>query len=146
MERSIEDFINCKRIAVVGYSRDKRKFGNTAYAELKQRGYEVFAVHPTGQEIGGVTCYPDLHALRGIIDAVFISVSSKYASSVLEEAASIGVNHIWLQQGAESPEVLQTASRLRLNPVTKKCVLMYAPPVRSIHGWHRAVVRWFGRL
>lgn len=146
MDQSIQDFVGCKRIAVVGYSRNKRKFGNYAYAELTQRGYQVFAVHPTEKEIAGVACSPNLRALQGKIDGVLISLPSKQAVSVLEEAASIGVQNVWVQQGAESAEVLEVAQRLKLNAVTKKCVLMYAPPVRSFHGWHRSLAKLFGRL
>lgn len=146
MNQSIQDFVGCKRIAVVGYSRNGRKFGNHAYADLQRRGYQVFAVHPTEKEISGVSCYPNLRALQGKIDGVLISLPPKKAVSVMEEASSIGVKNVWLQQGAESAEVLEVAKRLGLNAVTKKCVLMYAPPVRSFHGWHRAFVRIVERL
>lgn len=143
MNQSIQDFVGCKRIAVVGYSRNGRKFGNQAYVELQQRGYQVFAVHPTEKEISGVACYPNLKALQGKVDGVLISLPPKQAVSVLEETASIGVKNVWLQQGAESVEVLEVAKRLGLNVVAKKCVLMYAPPVRSFHGWHRSLAKLF---
>lgn len=146
MDTKIEDFIRCKRIAVVGYSRNARKFGNAAFAELRLRGYEVYAVHPVESEIRGVPCAPSLSALKGQIDAVLVSVPPAQAVSVLAEAAAIGVTNIWLQQGAESPEVFQTAERLGLHIVSKKCVLMYAPPVRSIHRWHRGLAKIIGRL
>jgi predicted CoA-binding protein len=146
MNQSIDDFVNCKRIAVVGYSRNRHKFGNLAYTELKKRGYEVSAIHPTEKEIAGVPCSPNLTALRGKIDAVLISVRPQQALTVVEEAAAIGLKNVWLQQGAESSDVLDVAKRLRLNVVAKKCVLMYAPPVKSFHGWHRAFVKLVGRL
>ncbi len=146
MNQAIQDFIGCKRIAVVGYSRDIRKFGTYAYAELQKRGYQVFAVHPIEKEISGVKCYPNLQALRGEIDAVLISIQPKLVVPILEEASAIGVKNVWLQQGAESVEALVAADRLGLGIVAKKCVLMYAPPVRSFHGLHRAVMRLVGRL
>ncbi len=146
MQPSIQDFIACKRIGVVGVSRAKGKFGNAAYTELKKRGYQVSAVHRSEKEIAGIPCVPNLKALQGQIDGVLVSVQPSQAVSVLEEAASIGVRNVWLQQGAESEDVLRTAERLRLNAVSKKCILMYALPVGSIHKWHRAIVRVFGRL
>ena len=146
MEQSIQDFINCKRIAVVGCSSKGRKFGNSAYKELKQRGYQVLPVHPTENEIDGDKCFPNLKALRGKIDAVFISVSSKYVELILNEAASIGIKNVWIQQGAESNQVIDAANRLGLNFVFKKCILMYAPPVKSLHKFHRSITNFFGRL
>lgn len=146
MDQSIQDFIRCKRIAVVGYSRNSRKFGTYVYAELQKRGYQVFAVHPTEKEISGVKCYPNLQALRGEIDAVVISIQPEWVVPILEEASTIGVKNVWLQQGAESVEALMVVNRLGLSVVAKKCVLMYAPPVRSFHGLHRAVMKLIGRL
>jgi predicted CoA-binding protein len=146
MDQAIQDFINGKRIAVVGASRNKEKFGNTAFAELAARGYQVFPVHPAAQEIAGARCYPNLTALRGQVDGALVVVSSEQAASVLREAAAIGLKNVWLQQGAESPEVLTLARDLGLNLVAKKCVLMYAPPVRSFHGWHRFFAKLFGQL
>lgn len=146
MDQSIQHFIDQKRVAIVGYSRNRNKFGNTAYKELQQRGYRVFAVHPTEKEISGVSCYPNVRALGGMIDSVFISIPPKRAIPVLKEAAAIGVKNIWLQQGAESAEALQVAKQLGLEIITKKCVLMYAHPVRSFHGWHRAFAKLIGKL
>lgn len=146
MEQAIQDFINGKRIAVVGVSRNKEKFGNMAFTELAARGYQVFPVHPTAQEILGARCYPNLTALRGQVDGALVVVGSEQAASVLREAAAIGLKNVWLQQGAESPEVLTLARDLGLNLVAKKCVLMYAPPVRSFHGAHRFFARLFGQL
>jgi predicted CoA-binding protein len=141
MERFIEEFIACRRIAVVGCSRNRHKFGNIAFSELRRRGYAVLPVHPTEREFLGVPCAPNLTALRGQIDAVFVSVGPDRALPVLEEAASIGVHRVWLQQGAESPEVIAAGERLGLSLVVKKCLLLYAPPVRSFHRVHRAIAR-----
>ena len=146
MDRAIQDFINGKRIAIVGVSREGTKFGNTAFAELAARGYQVFAVHPEAKEIAGTPCYPNLAALRGQVDGVLVVVPPQQAVSVLQEAAVVGLKNVWLQQGAESSEVLAQARDLGLNLVAKKCVLMYAPPVRSFHGWHRFFAGLFGQL
>jgi len=146
MDRAIQDFINGKRIAIVGISRGGEKFGNTAFAELAARGYQVFAVHPEAKEIAGTPCYPNLAALRGQVDGVLVVVPPQQAVSVLQEAAVVGLKNVWLQQGAESSEVLAQARDLGLNLVAKKCVLMYAPPVRSFHSWHRFFAGLFGQL
>ena len=134
MNQAIQDFIDCKRIAVVGVSHSSQKFGNTAFAELKSRGYQVYPVTPTATQIAGERCYPNLSASKGQIDGVLIIVPSTHAMQVLREAASLGLTKIWLQQGAESPETLALATDLGFSLVSGKCILMYAPPVRSFHG------------
>ncbi len=146
MNQAIQDFVACQRIAVVGASRGGKKFGNAAAKELQTRGYQVFIIHPEAQEIDGQPCYPNLSALQGQVDAVFISVPAAQAAAVMREAASLDIRHVWLQQGAESPELLALGEELGLSLVSKKCVLMYAPPVKSYHGWHRGFVKMVGKL
>lgn len=146
MEQAIQDFISSKRIAIIGCSSKGQKFGNSAYKELKQRGYQVFAVHRSVKEIEGDKCFPSLASLRGEVDSVLISVSPKHVELVLDDAASTGIKNVWIQQGAESAQVIETANRLGLNFVAKKCILMYAPPVKSIHKFHWRVIKFLGRL
>ena len=43
---SIDDFLKQRTIAVVGASRDKRKFGNTLFRELRSKGYAAIPVNP----------------------------------------------------------------------------------------------------
>ena len=146
MNPLIEEFINCKRIAVVGMSRNGKKFGNIVAKELKGKGYEIYPVHPVAGEIDGFKCWPDLVSLEGKVDALFVSVPPANVSPVLEQAASVGLKNIWLQQGTWSNEVGQTVDRLKLSVVSEKCIMMYAPPVKSIHRFHRTISGWFGKL
>lgn len=146
MNPLIDDFISSKKIAVVGMSRSGKKFGNMASKELQAKGYEIFPVHPEAQEIDGMICYPDLKSLSGKVDSVWISIPPKKVPAVLEEAAQIGLKNIWLQQGAWSKEVQQTIDQLNLPVVSKKCIMMYAMPVHSIHKFHRTIKSIFGGL
>ena len=146
MDKNIQEFIDGKRIAVLGASRSGKKFGNSAATELRQRGYEVYLVHPEAQEIGEERCYPDLASLQGQVDGVWICLPPKQSEQAVREAAQAGFDKIWLQQGAESPAVLAAAQEAGVTPVSGKCILMYAPPVRGFHGWHRAFARLFGQL
>jgi predicted CoA-binding protein len=124
MDQAIQDFIAGKRIAVVGASRSGKKFGNTTMAELKQRGYQVLVVHPEAQEIDGERCYPNLAAVQGQADGVWICVPPRQAQAVVKEAAEAGFDKIWLQQGAESPEALALARELGIKPVAGRCILL----------------------
>ena len=146
MHPQIESFVNSKRIAVIGYSRTGKKFGNIAGKELIKKGYEIYPIHPEVQEIDGIACYPNLKSLDGKAAALLISIPPVNVPAVLEEAAQTGIKNIWLQQGSWSKEVQQTADRLGLPVVSKKCILMYAPPVTSVHKFHRTIVSIFGRL
>jgi uncharacterized protein len=146
MNPAIIDFVEGKRVALVGVSRSGKKFGNMIHTELKQRGYEVFVVHPEAQEIAGDRCYPSLAALQGQVERVIICVTPRQAGQVLRDAVQAGMPKIWLQQGSDSPEVKAVAGELGVTPITGKCILMYAQPVKSFHAWHRGFARLFGQL
>ncbi len=149
MDQAIQDFMQCKKLAIVGVSRtggNGKKFGNTAHQELKKRGYEMFIVHPEAKEIEGERCYPNLTSLRGMVDGVFICVPPSKAAQVVREAAAAGIKKIWLQQGAQSTEVLAAARELGVKPITGKCILMYASPVRSFHAFHRGFAKLVGQF
>jgi hypothetical protein len=145
MDTAVQEFVSCKRLAIVGVSRDPNKFGNMIYKELKERGYQPFAVNPAVQEIGGEPCYPNLAALQGQVDGVVICIPPAKVPAVLQEAASIGLKHVWIQQGASSPEANQMGRDLGLTMVTDKCIMMYAEPVTSFHQFHRFFAKLFGQ-
>jgi len=146
MDQTIETFVQNKRIAVVGFSRSGKKFGNMAYKELKERGYQVYAVHPQAEQVEGEKCYPNLAALRGMVDGVLMCVPPKRTVEVLREAAEAGIRNVWMQQGSESADAVRLGQELELQVVSDKCILMYAPPVRSFHGFHRFVMKLIGQL
>ncbi len=146
MNKAIETFVQLKRLAIVGVSRSGTKFGNSIYKELKERGYEVFIVHPEAKEIGGEPCYPSLEAVKSKADGVVICVPPQKAEKALREAANAGFTNIWLQQGAQSNETRALAKQLNVTLVDGKCILMYAQPVHGFHNFHRGLVKLFGGL
>lgn len=145
MDQKIQDFVQSKRLAVVGVSHSSQKFGNAIYTELKTRGYEVFGVNPTLDEIAGDKCYHSLAELAGKVDAAVICLSSPKSAEALKEAAVAGISKIWLQQGAQSLETSKVAREIGVEPVEGKCILMYAGEVKSIHAFHRFFARLFGQ-
>ncbi len=145
MNQEIKDFIQGKRFALVGASRSGKKFGNTILLELRQRGYQIFVVHPEAKEIDGVPCYPNLAALEGKVDGVLICVPPRQAEQAVREAVAAGIKKVWLQPGAESKQVLAAAKELGVTPVNGKCIIMYAQPVRSFHIFHQLFARLTGQ-
>lgn len=146
MDTTVQKFFQGKRLAIVGVSRTGKKFGNTILTELKGRGYQVYVVHPEQQEIGGEKCYRDLTALPEAVDGLVVCVSPRKTGQVIEEAAQAGIKNVWLQMGAESPDVIAQAQKSGMNIVSGKCILMYADPVKGLHGFHRTLAKIFGQL
>jgi len=145
MDQAIQEFIKHKNIAVVGASRQGNKFGNMAGKELQERGYNVFYIHPDTSEIDGQIAYPNLKALNGKVDTLWVSVPAEQGTQVIREASDAGVRKVWLQQGGQSPELLDLGRELDLEIVHGKCILMYAEPVRSFHKFHQVIWKLIGQ-
>jgi len=142
---AIDQFIAQPAIAVVGVSRSGRKFGNMACRELRAKGYRVYPIHPFAHVIDGTHCYQGFEELPERVDAVLIVVPPAQAGEVVREAAAAGIHNVWLQQGAESVDVLKTCDELGLTCISGECVLMYAHPT-SYHNVHRWLWRILGKL
>lgn len=137
MEQKKADFVSKKRLVIFGVSRSAQKFGNSTYRELKQRGYDVVAIHPELETIDGDSVFKSLDDFSPTPQAAVISVSPKYVPGILKDLAEHDINHVWLQQGSESPEASQIGKELGLSMVEGSCILMYVEPVTSIHALHR---------
>lgn len=142
----VDEFIAQETLAVVGVSRDRNKFGNTAYRNLKEKGYRVFAVNRNIDQVEGDPCYPNLAALPEKVDGVVIVVPPKETEQVVREAEAAGIKRVWMQPGAESPEAIAFCEARGIAVVHGECIMMFAPPVKSVHRLHRGVMGLFGQL
>lgn len=145
-KKIVEEFLAQKKIAVVGVSRKKTKFGNAIYRELKQKGYTVFPINPNIKEYEGVICYPDLYSLPEKIDAVVINVPPEQTEKVVREANEIGITKVWLQQGSQSENAVKYCNENGIDCVSNECILMFAQPSAFIHRAHKWVWGVFGKL
>jgi len=134
-----------KSIAIAGVSSNKRKFGGTAYRELKKRGYRMFGVHPSLESIDGERCYKSLAELEAVPDCVLVCVKPDRAAAVVDQAVALGVAKIWFQQGADFSEAQARADAAGLRTVAGRCILMYTEPVGGVHRFHRGLSKLFGR-
>jgi uncharacterized protein len=139
--KSIEAFLDNPSIAVVGVSRSGRGFGNAAYRSLRTRGYRVYPVNWSAPTVDGIRCYSRLSELPERVNAVLVVVPPPQAVDVIRDAAAAGIRHVWLQQGAESPDVLRLGAELGLDVVAGECILMFAQPtgIHKAHRWLRQI-------
>jgi predicted CoA-binding protein len=145
-KKAVEDFIAQKKIAVVGVSRKKTKFGNAIYKELKLKGYNVFPINPHINAFEGDACYPDLLSLPEKVDAVVINVPPMQTEKIVREAKQAGINKVWLQQGSQSEEAVKFCEENGIDCVSNECILMFAQPSAFIHRAHRWVWGVLGKL
>ena len=145
-KKLVEEFLSQKKIAVVGVSRKKTKFGNAIYKELKQKGYNIFPINPNMQTFEGDACYPDLMSLPEKVDAVVINIPPAQAENVLREVKQAGISKVWLQQGSHSEAAEIFCEENGIDYVSNECILMFAQPSAFIHRAHKWIWGVLGKL
>lgn len=146
-----ERFLALPRLAVVGASDDRRKFGSTIYRELKQRGHDVVAVNPHAATVDGDPCHPDLGSLPEPVDGVVVMVGRDRALDVVRSCAAHGIGSVWLFKGLGSPgamsdEAVAFCREHGIEVVAGACPMMFLEPVGWFHRVHRACRRLNGSL
>jgi hypothetical protein len=144
-KETVNDFVSQKNLAIIGVSRNPKKFGNYIYKELKSKDYNVFAINPNMNEFEGDKVFHSLDQLPSQVDAVLLSIPPAKAKEALKEVAKQGIKRVWLQQGSSNKDVIKTCDDLGLKYVSNECIMMYTDPVNSIHKFHRAIWKLIGK-
>jgi predicted CoA-binding protein len=143
--KQIEDFIAAEPVAIVGVSRNPKKFGQMAFKELKEKGLKVIPVNPSAAEILGVKAYPNVSALPPEVRGIIIMTKKDQTIGVVKDAKGKGIKNIWIQQNAGSKDALKELEGSDINYIAGECILMYYKP-HSIHKFHRGLKKFFGRF
>jgi predicted CoA-binding protein len=103
-------------VAVIGASPDRRKFGNKALRAFREQGYQVVPINPTATEVEGEKAYASVLDYPGTIDEATVYLRADAGLRVMEEIAKKGIPVVWLNPGADDPEVVVRARNLGLKP------------------------------
>jgi predicted CoA-binding protein len=142
---SIESFLSPKKLAIIGASRNPKKFGRHVYDALKEKGFEVYGVNPNAENLNGDPCYRDITTLPDEVDRVFIVTPPEKTAENVRQALDKGIKHIWIQQRSDTSEALELLKETDVNLIFNQCILMYAAPVKGAHKFHRFLIRVFGK-
>ena len=136
-QSAVQDFLSQPVLAVVGASRDPKKFGNSIYRELKAKGHHVLPVNPHAETVDGDPCYPNLAALPETPGGIIVVVPPAETEKVVREAHAAKITRIWLQRGAESAEAIAYCAANGIQVISGECILMFAEPAAFYHKIHR---------
>ncbi len=143
---NVAAFLQGRRIAVAGVSRDKGQPANAIFRRLKASGYEVLPINPTASEVEGAACYRDLAAAPGPIDGVMIVTSPKASIEVVRQCAQLGIRRVWFHrsigEGSVSEEAVKECAARGIDAIVGGCPLMFCEPVDI---GHKCMKWWFQR-
>ena len=124
-EELIRKFLNKRNIfAVVGASRNPKKYGYQVYKDLKETGYDVYPVNPNADEILGDRCYPDLVDLPKKPDVVDVVVPPKVTEEMVKTCKRFGITKVWMQPGSESETAIKFCDENGIDVVHGVCVMI----------------------
>jgi predicted CoA-binding protein len=106
-----------KSVAVIGASSNRNKYGNKALRAFEKQGYTVFAINPNEREVEGHATYASVLDVAQPIDMATVYVQPEVGVRVMDEIAKKGIAEVWLNPGADDPEVVERAQALGLKTI-----------------------------
>jgi len=104
-------------VAVVGASRDRRKFGNKAVRAFLHQECDVIPINPGGGMIEGLVTYASVLDVPRPIEMATVYVQPTVGVRLMTEIADKGIEEVWLNPGADAHAVVTRARALGLDPI-----------------------------
>ena len=120
----IQNFLSGSAFAVVGASSDRNKYGNKILRCYLQHGRQAIPVNPKQSEIEGEPCFEMLSDVCTMVHGVSIITPPEVTNQVIEEIIELGIEHVWMQPGAESPWAIARAKEAGINCIAGGACLL----------------------
>ena len=118
------DFKSKKVWAVVGSVHNHDKFAYKIYKFLSEKGYRVYGVDQSGENVDNEVTYKSLYEIPEKPDAVNMVVNPVKGIEYIDQAADMNIEYIWFQPGAENEAVLKRAEGYNMKIVHNSCVMV----------------------
>ncbi len=149
-KQAIDSFLSCRRVAVVGVSRDPKDFSRAVFRAFVERGYDAVPVNPAGGEAEGRRSVARVGDVQPPPEAALLLTPPAATAQVVRECAEAGVRRVWMHrgggQGAVSASALALCRERGLEVVDGECPFMFLPHTAFVHGVHRFFRRLGRRL
>jgi len=143
----IDDFLNGKRIAMVGVSRNEKDFSRALYRDLARYGYEMTPVHSEADEIEGAPCAKRVQDVIPAVDGVLLMTKPAVTDEVVKDCVEAGVKRVWMYgavgPGAVSKSAVEYCEANGVDVVPGECPYMFldqAPWFHKLHGFLLKIV------
>jgi predicted CoA-binding protein len=148
MRDTILEFLDSKKVAIVGASTKKDNFGRSLMKEISKKEYEVFPVNPKYDEVEGKACVPTVKDLPKDVENVIIAVPSTLTDEIIDQCIGSHVKRVWMIRGVGRGAYTESAhEKCRANNIDVVygfCPMMfYGEGLHQFHFWLR---KTFGKL
>jgi predicted CoA-binding protein len=128
-------------VAIYGLSRSGKGYARDVLTALRTSspGAAIYAVHPSAKAVRSAKEIQPQPALAVIV------LKPEDARKALEDAAGAGARKVWLVMNACSLANKKYAESQGMQ-VVGGCPILFSDKPESIHGFHRAIAKLFGKV
>ena len=124
-EDPIARFLSSPAYGVVGASSRRHKYGNKVLRCYQQNGRRAIPVNPHEPVIEGAACVANVLDLPDEVKSISVITPPTVTERVVQEAIRKGIEHIWMQPGAESDQAVAACEAAGINVIADgSCVLV----------------------
>jgi uncharacterized protein len=136
----VEDFLDQKRIAFVGVSRDAKDFSRSLFRDLQRQGYTVIPINPQMTDVEGSRCFARVQDVTLPVDGALIMTPAAKSEEVVRDCAQAGVTRVWLHRGtgagSASTAAVDLCQQFGIRVVAGYCPYMFLPQTPFFHRIH----------
>ena len=110
-------------VAVLGASRNPKRYANRALRMLVSHGYYVVPVNSVHKEIEGITTVSRLTEVTETIDTLTIYVGPQHIKPLIDDIISLRPGRVILNPGTESFDLESVLSQCNIHTL-KACTLV----------------------
>jgi uncharacterized protein len=137
----IEEFLQRKRFAAIGVSRNPKDFSHQLFAELRRRGYDVVPVNPKAETIDDVPCFARVQDIQPPVEAALFLTSPEVSGEIADQCAQAGIRQVWMYRamgdGAISLRAVVACQLNGISVIAGECPFMFLKDAGFAHGFHR---------
>lgn len=150
--QQIHDFLELKRFAIVGVSRQPQDFSRMLFREFLDRGFDAVPVNPDASEIEGHPCFARLQEVQPPVEGALFMTAPAVTGTLVQDCPGAGVKRVWMfrgaGQGAASKEAIQFCESQGISVIPGECPFMFLPGgawYHRFHGMVRKITRSYPR-
>ena len=118
------DLKKIKKIAIIGATTNKEKYGNIVLRDLKKKGFDVVPVTPKYEEVEGIKTVKNIKDLPKDTDLLVFIVPPKVGLEITKEALNFGFKNLWYQPGAYSEDIDKYLKSNDIEAVHGSCIMV----------------------
>lgn len=147
-QQEIRDFLDLKRFAFVGVSRQPKDFSRDLFREFLARGYQAVPVNPDAGEIDGQPCFRRLQEVQPPVEGVLFMTPPAVTDTLVRDCERAGIKHVWMFRGAgmgaATGEAIRFCESHGIGVIPGECPFMFLPGGAWYHRFHGLVKRITG--